>query len=400
MKIMVCDDEQAMAEEWLGEISNVAPDGLEIDFLTDPKSDVEVLSRRKKAIKEDNDFAAEPSIFDKIDILVVDYDLVLLDGDGSRTTGEGVARLARAYSSCGAIVVMNQYKGSQFDLGMRGHLESHADVNVDADLVGMAALWSIVEPTEKIFNPSIWTPVPMLLEAAVIFIEKLKAAGMDAPLMEVIGLDAAALAELSDSAYAFVDTKAQTAEQLAKLTLRTFLEGTLDDAVAVRIERQKPEFLYSFAAFRLRKWLDRSVLRPMDVLIDAPHLCERMPFLFDAEKVDIKTPEGWTAGLVRPPENLRQDILEKFVNKAASEILGKPVFNWYAIENDEAIDEMQEKHFEKHANRFSFAEDTSRFVVADQLTRYRADFHNFGDRRAIENVDGVRYGPLRRIKFG
>jgi len=400
MKIMVCDDEKAMAEEWQGEISSAVPDALEIELLEEPKSEVSVLSRRKKAIKEGDQFADEPCIFDEIDILIVDYDLVLLDGDGSRTTGEGVARLARAYSGCGAIVVMNQYKGAQFDLGMRGHLESHADVNVDADLVGTPALWAPVEPVEKTFNPSIWTPVPILFNAAMTYVEKLKAAGMDAPLMEAMGLDATALAELSDSAYAFVDTKAQTAEQLAKLTLRKFLCGSLDDAVVNGIENQRPEFLYSFAAFRLRKWLDRSVLRPMDVLIDVPHLCERMPFMFDAKKVDITTPEGWTAGLARPPENLREDILKPFQNEAASDILGKPVFNWYAIENDDRIDEMQEKHFEEHASRFSFAEDTSRFVMADQLTRYRADFHNFGDRRAIEDVDGVRYGPLRRIKFG
>jgi hypothetical protein len=55
---------------------------------------------------------------------------------------------------------MNQFKGPQFDLGMRGHRDSFADVNIDANLVGRASLWEDLTPQDGQFDPTTWTPLP------------------------------------------------------------------------------------------------------------------------------------------------------------------------------------------------------------------------------------------------
>ncbi|WP_273281743.1 hypothetical protein [Pseudooceanicola atlanticus] len=399
MRIRVCDDDVEMAEEWVDEIKKIVSGDFDVSRMENATEEVSQLLNRKLEVEEKNNPLAQAAEFDQIDILVVDYDLVHLDKNGGRTTGEGIAKLARTYSNCGAIVVMNQFKGPQFDLGMRGHLDSHADVNVDADLIGFQALWGNVPATGE-FNPTTWIPIPCLLVAARDLAKSLVSQGLDAPVAPALGLDEAAVAELSDTAFGFLSSEAQTAEELATVTVRNFLDRSLDEKTMGCMTHNAEELLFNFAAFRIIKWLDRAVLRPMDVLIDSSHLIDRLPFLIDHEKVDVGDPTKWAVAAANPTELLRWDTLEKYHNAAASSALGRTVFDWYRIALDEQVDELQDKYLEKQPVRFYLAEDTSRFVAKEGLTRYRADFHNFGDRRAIEKLDTVTYGPLRRMRFG
>jgi hypothetical protein len=138
----------------------------------------------------------------------------------------------------------------------------------------------------------------------------------------------------------------------------------------------------------------------MDVLVDCLHLVDRLPFMIDPAKVDPADPAEWTKAAAKPTDWLRWDVLEQYHNKLASDALGKAVFDWYRIVKDDKIDEMQDAYLGEPGIRFHLAEDTSRFVKKDALKRYRADFHNFGDRRAIEDLDDISYGPLRRVTFG
>ena len=400
MRVRVCDDVEAIAEEWVAAIRAVVPADFDVDRMPAAKDEVSTLLQRKLAVEDGANPLVPASEFDEIDILVVDYDLLHLDNAGSRTTGEGVARLARSFSTCGAIVLMNQYKGPQFDLGMRGHLESFAELNIEATLVGKAALWQALEPQAGKFNPTTWTPMPALLAAGRGLAAKLASEGLDFPIMPLLGLDAAALAELSDTAFGFVSQKAQTAEDLAAVTLRDFVEHSLDGVVAACLSEKATHILASFAAFRLVKWLDRAVLRPMDALVDAAHLLDRLPFMIDPAKADAADPTSWAKAVGSPQEVLRWDVLEKYHNALASSAVGKPVFDWFRIAKDEQVDEMQDEYLKSSPNRFFLAEDTSAFAEKAALTRFRADFHNFGDRRGVEKIEGISYGPLRRIRFG
>ncbi|ESY48146.1 MULTISPECIES: hypothetical protein [unclassified Mesorhizobium] len=400
MRVRVCDDDASIAEDWVAAIKAVVPAQFDVDRMAAAKDDVSNLLRRKLAVEDGADPLGTATGFDGIDILVVDYDLLHLDDAGSRTTGEGVARLARSLSTCGAIVVMNQYKGPQFDLGMRGHLDSFAEVNIEASLVGKPALWQAIKPGASEFNPTTWTPMPALLEAGRGLASKFASEGLDFPIMPLLGLDAGALAELSDTAFGFVSPKAQTAEELAVVTLREFVGYSLDADFASHLSETAANIVYAFAAFRLVKWLDRAVLRPMDVLVDAAHLLDRLPFMIDPDKADPSDSSSWAKAIGSPQDSLRWDLLEKYHNPLASSALGKPVFDWFRLAEDDLVDEMQDKYLEGQPSRFFLAEDTSRFVEKGALTRFRADFHNFGDRRGIEKIDGISYGPLRRIRFG
>lgn len=400
MRIGVCDDVATTAEGWVEAIRMVADEKFVIARLETAKEEVSNLLRRKLAVENNENPLEIATEFDLIDILVIDYDLIHLDEDGSRTTGEGVARLARSFSTCGAIVLMNQYKGAQFDLGMRGHLESFADINIEASLVGKAALWKRVAPEAKEFNPTTWTPMPELLAAARDLADKLSQIGLNGLIMPLLGLEADALAGLSDSAFGFISQSAETGERLAATTLREFLASSLDPKILECLSREAPQFLYSLAAYRLLKWLDREVLRPMNVLVDAAHLLDRLPFMIDSEKLEANDPISWAKAVVSPWEFLRWDLLKNYYNGLASGVLGKPVFDWLPLADDESIYEMQDDYLAGEAKRYFLAEDTSRFVEKEGLMRFRADFHNFGDRRAIEQLDNVTYGPLRRISFG
>lgn len=400
MRVRVCDDVADVAEEWVSLIQTAVPAEFDVARMENAKDEISNLLQRKLAVEEQKTPLDVGTEFDNVDILIVDYDLVHLDESGSRNTGEGVARLARSFSNCGAIVVMNQFKGPNFDLGMRGHLDSFADKNVDAALIGHAALWKQLELGNKQFNPTTWTPIPILLRAARELSMRFAAEGVDAAIMPQVGLEPAALSELSDTAYGFLSLKAQTAEELAKVSVREFLERSrTDGAVGVLLETA-PEILFNFAAFRIVKWLDRAVLRPMDVLIDTLHLIDRLPFLIDSGKLDPAEAVNWAKAAAAPQEGLRWDILEEYYNKNASAAVGKIVLDWYRIANEDRIDAMQDAYLDEQPARFYLAEDTSRFVQKEALTRYRADFHNFGDRRAIEQLDGISYGPMRRIHFG
>lgn len=398
MKIVVCDDEAEMAAEWVASIGELELEGAEIHPMEDAEDQVSHLVERKIAVKAGKDPFSIDSAFDKIDVLVVDYDLVLLNHDGSRTTGEGIARLARTYSQCGAIVVMNQFKGPQFDLGMRGHLDSFADVNIDAELVDQKSLWLKQEAAEGVFNPTIWTPMNDRLVSARAFATTLREAGLDASVMPLLGLANDALVHLSDSAFGFVSLTAETSEQLASVTVRDFLNRSLDKEIVTSLEQSAPDLLFSFAGFRLAKWLDRAVLRPMDVLIDTAHLIDRFPFLLLDDASDHQI---WNVATMNPREKLNWAAIEGFHNEMASRVLGRLVFDWYRMDVDDALAEMQDEYIEAGAERLHLAEDTTRFVESSALTRFRADFHNFGDRRAIEKLDDtITYGPLRRLKFG
>jgi hypothetical protein len=400
MRVRVCDDDEAIADGWVAAIKKVTHD-YDVERMASAKEEVSKLLLRKIAAEKGQDPTAVPCGFDDVDILAVDYDLLHLDKDGSRTTGEGVARLARTFSSCGVIVVMNQFKGPQFDLGMRGHLDSHADLNVDANLVGRPALWRDLEPAEGQFNPTTWTPLPSLVAAVGTLATDLAKAGFDATMMDLLGLPEPALAELSDTAFGFVDSKAETTEELAKVSVRGFLSQALRDEVLMKaLEAHSPKTLFSFAAFRIAKWLERAVFRPMDVLVDGLHLVDRLPFLIDPAKIDVANPDSWHKAAADPAEFLRWDILAKYRNDRASACLGRTVFDWYRLAGDDQIDQLQDAYVASDAVRFFLAEDTSRYVAREAVTRFRADFHNFGDRRAVERLGDITYGPMRRVTFG
>jgi hypothetical protein len=105
-RVLVCDDEPKVATEWLAEIEQALPAGAydlrPVPSSNDIKGAIQALLRRRVTIMEPGPGPQERCLFDEADVLVIDYDLVHVDENNTRYTGEEVARLARAFSDVGS----------------------------------------------------------------------------------------------------------------------------------------------------------------------------------------------------------------------------------------------------------------------------------------------------------
>lgn len=397
MIIRICDDDQDSAETWVAEIASVVGDAHSVERLEHPVPAIEVLVDRKKAAQDTGSFdVVQPTQFDDFDILVVDYDLIHIDKGGNRTTGEGVARLAKAYSRCNLVVVLNQFSKVDFDLTMTGHLESWADVNIDARSVGEPSLW---QAGGSDFAPSYWAPLLELADQRKAFAEKL-AGQMDAPILAALELSTDDLTGISDQAFAFLSESAKALDQLGTVTSAEFIRQSLAKKDADALLASPPEFAARLVASRIAHWLDRSVWRPLDALIDAAHLIERRPYLTTAT-ADQMLDLGWWASLRNGELGaLREEVKAAALLGQVSRLVGKPVFSNARLEADALSTELANAYDYPPTADVVFAEDTSRFVERSAAKEFRAGFGNFNDRRFVEYLQGKDYGPVRRFAFG
>lgn len=397
INVLICDDETDRGNDWREEVVS-ATDGLDVSISTNPTSDeikeaIKVLLARRHEINPNRDGEC---IFDAADVLIVDYDLIHIDEHNTRHTGESVARLARAWSKCGVIVVLNQYLDSQFDLGMRGHIESIADLNIDADLVGTAGLWRS-GPCEG-FRPFAW---PTLLEAVErhrYLSDKLENQ-LAEPILPTLGFTATDARRLSDTAYGFLNP---TATQIDALMHTTFVEFAKRNSLITRHEdistfvESHPKTISSIVVSRITKWLKREVIGPQDVVVDIPHLVDRFPFVLGNRVNDINAWNNAVYGGV--------GSLEDFVRTSKAEILsqwlGRDVVWLARFEMDENVNTARSQFDFSTVPDLVFAEDTSKFILRESATEFRAAFHNTHDRRHVAKLPSVTYAPQRRFAFG
>src|SRR5579864_3344441 len=163
--VLVCDDHPKIARDWASQIEKVCPPDFTVESIAQEQL-VEMISqleaRRKNARKPAGSRAeSTQNRFDDADILVIDYDLLDLR-DQTYLTGENVAYLARCYSRCGIIVGLNQFGPNDFDLSLKGHPESFADLNVGGEQIGNPGLWSA---KWNGFRPWHWPLLPAAVEA-------------------------------------------------------------------------------------------------------------------------------------------------------------------------------------------------------------------------------------------
>lgn len=289
MKILICDDRPDLAEQWKSEIeATVGPDHAVARLLDPVKALQQLVDRRKLADKGEVFDPATPTELDGTDILVVDYDLIGIDENGNRPTGEGFAKLAQVYSPCRYVIVLNQFARVDFDLAMTGHLSSFADVNVSAELVGEPALWKA--GTEQDFRPSVWTPTIPTVEARRAYLDE-NPDLLDRPILELLGLEPRELHGISDSAFAYLSTEVQQLDDLAGITLLQVVERVLGATEAAGLVASSREMAIAFGVSGLANWLDRAMLRPLDALIDTAHLIERRPYLLDATPEELADAE-------------------------------------------------------------------------------------------------------------
>lgn len=398
MRIVICDDDQDSAEEWKERIQAVVGVEHDVARLPDPATAIGQLVERKKLATTGKPFdSAVTTVFDGVDVLVVDYDLIHIDQKGSRTTGEGVARLARVYSCCRYVIVLNQFARVDFDLSMTGNLASFADVNVFADLIGEPALWKADAPDD--FRPSYWHPTIPVVEARTAYIRE-NPDVLDRSVLDLLGLKSSELHGISDSAFAYLSPEVQHLDDLPTVTVLQVLQRLLGQPEADGLVASSREMASAFAVSRLAKWLDRAMLRPLDALTDAAHLAERRPYLLGAEQAELADLNFWTTLRGKEAEQLAARVPKTVELPVGKHLLTRSVYVTARVDQIDGIEKMSDDFDYSTLPDTVFTEDTSRFVERKSAEEFRAGFNNFSDRRYVEHVTGRNYGPQRRFAFG
>ena len=152
-EILIYDDEHGRSKEFkkklkIGLKGANQDENFEIIPLDDKgfQKSIKALQERRLKFRDKKEIGLEEGPKDegrKIDdasIFIIDYDLF---GNQARepVTGEDIAYVIRCFSRCQLIIGLNQYGMNSFDLTLRGHPESFADLNLGQYQLRNPDLW-------------------------------------------------------------------------------------------------------------------------------------------------------------------------------------------------------------------------------------------------------------------
>ncbi len=402
MKIRVCEDDPILRAECVNKISKAIANsrGWTVEPIDDAKHHIGELLARQASHLEDGVQHDGASIFDETDVLVVDYDLTMIDSTKARHTGEELARLTRLYSNVGYVIVTNQGNRSfDFDLTLLGKPRSYADLNIPAETLRAAGLWSLA--AEGDFNPWGWDDIPATIAARASLTDELSRNGMlDANILDYLEIPSPAVAAFDDDVYEFLNPEARDeAELRRKCTFRAFLQATTEKKALDRVLADDVRQASIVAISRLSKCFSRLLLGPQSVLVDVPHLLERYPFLMAKAYGDPADVAAWAGVPAAGLAALDAEVAKDCAFQGASRWIGKEALWWPLVEQHASVSALRaEFKLEKVAD-VAFAEDVSAFIPFEDATEFRAAFHNRFDRRYVQLVEGYQYGPSRRLAF-
>jgi hypothetical protein len=396
--ILICDDDPGRVAAWKERLERLALP-FQVRTLAGPDLGTAVgkLGERRGASRNSRKAAAIPQDheFDRADILIIDYDL--LDADPrSSMNGENVAYVARCYSSCGLIVGVNQYdRENAFDLSLRGHPESYADINLSADQLDNPGLWR--SPWIG-FRPWYWPLLPAALGAFKKRLAQL-ARHLDTKILDFLGFTAEASSILPRSTIEHLGSDKSPEDT----TFRNFVERSV---MGLRPKDKVPDAqMARIAAARVGKWLERLVLPGQDVLVDAPHLALRFPSLL---RGDVTKPRTWNASaslatsksLWSDKGGLREKIGQHRFRR--QDWLSRPAWFWNELSRLEVIKEVRSPWSAERPD-FVFCEDVSRFLPHDEAREFVADLASPFVRRSVVDPgscsDRELASDLRRVNY-
>jgi hypothetical protein len=398
-RILVCDDERTRATDLSQRIRRLlgVPE-LEVEalLLDDFIAAIVGLEDRQRAARDGkpgSDTGGQvQNPIDHADVLFVDYDLLKLGSSNGLAiraeSGERVCYLARVFSDCGIIIGYNQFRyNRRFDLTLRGHIRSFADLNITMDVAASRGFWT---DDYTGFRPWSW---PMLRNSydRLNRVSNSLAECMAQPVLEILGL-------ADDRIY-----DRFTREQLELLSPTkdprtvTFEDFVYESAIGLR-PRDKtwaPHAAARVAAARLSKWLERSVLPDQNIIVDAPHLISRFPSLIG----EPHTEEHWnnTCMLLASVEELGIDTekLRPYRFKA-EDWLSRPAWLWPDVALDSDIPEVRDP-WAKRPDHLVFCEDVSRFRRRRQASEFVAEVAPEFARRYVQRLKQVTYEPTVRF---
>lgn len=404
MKIGVWDDDEEAAADWSSELEAALGDETSVYAAKakEIEGELQVLhERRRRYINGKEARLADSCELDDVDILIVDNDLFDLPHLND-LSAETVANRVGVYTDCASIVVLNLSPDIDFDLTLLGHPASKADVHINDGFVANPGLWQSCPRKDGAFRPWEW---PLLSKAGPLHGARKEGATVllgsderEMPILDFLGFGPSARLRLSRSARAFLHPK----KPAETVSFGDFVDGnemavSRDDGEQM-VKREDWAMVARIVARRISTWISRYVLGPQDVLVDLPHVVEKMPFVIPAEKQEAADFWSSCASLDDAPISLVDELGISRFGKA--EWLDRPAFWADGLESEENVAKLLDKA-KANPRGFVFCEDASWFFPAVECDQFVAGYNSMTDRRFVRWLEAQgasnRYGPQSRL---
>lgn len=391
-KILIFDDVEDRARKWADRLKRLPFVRKNFDLhpmtMVEFEDTVGMLNQRRRDArtnkKATNIVWDHP--LDEAAILIVDYDLLELNKI-TYITAEEVAYLARCYSHCGLIVVLNQFGKNEFDLTLKGHPESFADLNLGSEQIYNPGLW---EEPWKGFRPWVWPLLPRALETYEKRSIELRSA-LDHPIPSFLGIEGI-VGLLPRTTVEFLQSRSRKIEET---TFKDFVEGSRH-GLGPRDKPIDDEAIARIAAARIHKWLERLVLPGQDILVDTPHLVSRFPSLLQG---NLKSKTTWKNVVTfESPSKaiLKTNVIDRFRFKKDAWV-SRTCWIWGQLSGYEEIEEVKNPWKKTEKADVVFCEDLSAYAPREAAKEFVADLSSPFVRRYVAQADGVVYQPLVRF---
>ena len=385
--IVICDDEADVTREWKAKLEGVDQLKHRFNFLaltmSQLKATIEELEGRRAAARQSASHTSTATEVDDCALLVVDYDL-LNAKTGGFVTGENVSYLARCYSGCGVILGLNQfYRDNVFELDLHSRPGSFADVNLSDKQLTVEGLWS-ADFKQGTFRPWQWPIVPDLSELFEKRVESLKG-NLEVPITRFF--------DFPDTVFDFLDRETQAfispdAKDIRSVSFLDFVRQS-GQGVRGKDEQRNEHQIARIAAARVNVWLERMILPAQSVLVDLPHLIERVPSIIGGEGAIAKQ-ASWVTFDPSPLTTISRHAF------ARPEWLSRSAWWWPMIESAEEQPELAAP-WNYPGLSVAFCEDTSDFRARDQTHPFATAFNSPFARRYVAKLADVIYRPQVRL---
>jgi len=324
-------------------------------------------------------------------------------------TAEDLAGVIRAFGGVRQVVILNRFHEVDFDLGMTGWGATSADLHLNDQFLSNSGLWTPPDPTDdetdqKRFRPWHWPLLPRVVSDIRTCISEIECLDLrDASVLRHLKMDEQRVTRvLTHTALGSLNPASKTPEET---TFEQFLlhgcKG-VDESVRKFLAENLDTPTYKTAAARiitseLRRWLAFMVLGPQDVLIDPPHMAQRMPWLL-AGPVDKL--ESWNATVgTEEPQGLKGNLVDKHRFDEHEHWFSRPVFWTRNLQFDDAIDAAFEELEEE--SDWAFLEDFSRFAAGGDCAEFTAAFNSIWANRFVSatalDEGNIVYAPKVRL---
>ena len=393
--ILIFDDDVGERRQFVEELKKtlVNDETFVVSSLSDEefKDALEVLETRRALARQSKSENFEKTCcFDSAAIFIVESDLIPLK---TSLTGEFVAQLVRCFSHCGLILGVNQYGTNQFDLTLKNHPESFADVNVGSKQLALEGLW---KNRWSGFRPWHW---PLLPKAQKDFEQRVVdlSGKLNEPIFDFLQIPRTVSQLFPREVIEFVASK-RGLKDYQSTTFAEFLKESPHGLLGkdVKAMQSLPDsVLCRIAASRIGKWIDRLLLAGQEIIVDAPHLIRRFPSLLVGDQRGLDAFNA-TVGF-DSPEELRLDLrkLNKF-QFPATHWGSRPTWFWEELRKSEEVLEVRDPWSREDVD-WEFCEDGSSFFPRSECRPFEAELPSSDTRRFIRSFEGVDYEPQVRF---